>query len=64
MGKRAFTLTARECLPEWIVQKSVHAEALDVLLDKKIVIEYDKEVYREVKTNVDERKITLTKKQE
>ena len=38
--------------------------SLKKLLDKKIVIEYDKEVYREVKTNLDERKITLTKKQE
>ena len=38
--------------------------SLKKLIDKKIVIEYAKEVYREVKTNLDERKITLTKKQE
>lgn len=38
--------------------------SLKKLIDKKIVIEYSKEVYREVKTNLDERKITLTKKQE
>ena len=38
--------------------------SLKKLIDKKIVIEYDKEVYREVKTNLDERKITLTKRQE
>ena len=47
MGKIVFTLTARECLPEWIVQKSVHAEALDVLLDKKIVTD-DQGVYNSI----------------
>ena len=47
MGKIVFTLTARDCLPEWIVQKSTHAEALDVLLDKKIVID-DQAVYNNI----------------
>lgn len=49
---------------EVLKSKIKSKSSLKKLIDKKIVIEYDKEVYREVKTNLDERKITLTKKQE
>ncbi len=49
---------------EVLKSKIKSKSSLKKLIDKKIVIEYDKEVYREVKTSLDERKITLTKKQE
>lgn len=50
--------------PEILKSKIKSKSSLKKLIDKKIVIEYDKELYREVKTSLDERKITLTKRQE
>ena len=49
----------KESLKSEIRSKS----SLQKLIDKGIVLEYEKEIYRDVKTAIDNRKITLTKEQ-